>query len=683
MQVKKFRTRQEAVCDYVRQSTVDGLSLENGGFSGIDALTVSTALHLDRANVSKELNKLYREGQVIKFLGKPTLFMHRAIVLQRYPGTFIPATIPKNTTLEEYLQRPVSARSPISEQPGSEFDEQIGVAGSLKGAVELAKAAVSYPAKGLHMLISGSAGCGKTHFAQKIHSFAVSTGIYQDKAPFIIFDCQDAHASPQVLQSKLFGCAKEFSKTGTRGHQGLLERASGGILCLDGVEHLPTVIQNQLATFFEKNTFKRFGENEFNRIGNVMLLCLTSEPSNPALAERFSLSIPIHIHIPDLNDRGIDELFSYISLLFRREASLIGRTIHVDKGALAALLCKTYRGNVAQLQGVIRTICALAATSYSNAIEGDEILWIDSGHLPASILKESASSLPVSLEVEAILKSFPMGYAVFSAHSVSTARTIAPAEKTATKTATSEQTTPLVIATYGYGAAEEQASLINSICERTAAIGISFLPDTPLDTVLITLFDMLRRVNHGEGVFLATDIVPLYRMQDYFRKQIGSPLSILSDLRLPSLLLVCGTALGEDTPAEYFSERSVLSNDYPHQNAPAFLNRIISEVLAPTLTFLNPQKAAMVLLDTLENILSDLSRPYSDEIAIRFVFHCSHMLERLIRGNAYKYDRLRSFMNENSQIYTCIERRLLYVAESFGVSIPAAEIAYVTELFTY
>lgn len=680
MRTKNFHSRQEAVCNYVRLATNEGLSSESD-FFGVDASAVSVALQLDRANVSKELNNLYREGQMIKLLGKPTLYMHRASVLQHYPGIFIPATIPKNTTLDKYLRDPLPVLSPSLPPSLSEFDEQIGVSGSLKSAVELAKAAISYPPHGLHMLIYGNTGCGKTHFVQKLHSFAVSQGILQDDSPFVIFDGQDTPLSPQILQSKIFGCSREFSQNGARSRRGLLEQASGGILCLEGAEHLPPVIQSQLVTFFEKNTFKRFGENNFTRVGNVTVICITTESLNSPLVERLTLSIPVHIHIPDLNDRGLDELFSYISLFFRREASHIGKSIHVDKGILAALLCKTYRGNVAQLQGIIRTICALAFASYSNSSETGDILWINSEHLPTNIFHDNSPVLPISTQVEEMLASLPMDYAVFSAYVFSSPQANSPSSQELVPVANSEQPPSLVIATYGYTSAEEQASLINSICGYPAAIGINFPPDTPLDSILTTLFDALRQANSGKGIFLATDIVPLYRMQDYIRRQIECPISILSDLRLPTLLLMCGKPLSKDTPAEFFSAPSLLPSDRSHQNAPVFLNRIISEILAPTLTFLNPEKAAKVLLCTLENILSDLARPYSDEIAIKFVFHCSHMLERLIWGNAYKYDHLRSFVNENSNIYTCVEKRLIYVAESFGVSLPATEVAYVAELF--
>ena len=56
--------------------------LENGETDGqgIDAYTLSIDLKLDRANVSRTLNRLWRDGFLIKFQGKPTLFLDRKLV---------------------------------------------------------------------------------------------------------------------------------------------------------------------------------------------------------------------------------------------------------------------------------------------------------------------------------------------------------------------------------------------------------------------------------------------------------------------------------------------------------------------------------------------------------------------------------------------------------------------------
>ena len=113
----------------------------------------------------------------------------------------------------------------------------------------------------------------------------------------------------------------------------------------------------------------------------------------------------------------------------------------------------------------------------------------------------------------------------------------------------------------------------------------------------------------------------------------------------------------------------------------SFLNRIIHEILSPSLTFLNPGKAADTLLHVLNKTLADLSLSYSDEIALKFIFHTAHMLERVIKGEPLNYPRLKTFINQHSALMSVLERRLVYAEEVFGVPIPASEKAYITEIF--
>ena len=62
-------SRKDKIYDYVKLHTkemIDTHSLEN---SGSDALSIALDLKLDRTNVSRELNTLWKEGRLIKLQG--------------------------------------------------------------------------------------------------------------------------------------------------------------------------------------------------------------------------------------------------------------------------------------------------------------------------------------------------------------------------------------------------------------------------------------------------------------------------------------------------------------------------------------------------------------------------------------------------------------------------------------
>ena len=119
----------------------------------------------------------------------------------------------------------------------------------------------------------------------------------------------------------------------------------------------------------------------------------------------------------------------------------------------------------------------------------------------------------------------------------------------------------------------------------------------------------------------------------------------------------------------------------PQDKGNAFIDRIVDEVLTPLLSFINPRKVADVLTVTLENITKALGIEQTDALTIKFIFHCSHMLERLIRGDSLRYDKLKTFINQYSSLFSILEKEMQYAAEVFGITIPASELAYVAEIF--
>jgi len=119
-----MKSKKETVYDFIKQSTDSGKPLE-----GVSTQYLARRLEMQRSNVSSILNELVKEGAIEKTDGRPVLY-----------------------------------RIPSVSAAGTEkscFSELIGNAGSLKGAVQLAKAAILYPGYSLPVLITGPEGSGK------------------------------------------------------------------------------------------------------------------------------------------------------------------------------------------------------------------------------------------------------------------------------------------------------------------------------------------------------------------------------------------------------------------------------------------------------------------------------------------------------------------------------------------
>jgi transcriptional regulatory protein LevR/transcriptional regulator with AAA-type ATPase domain len=309
------------------------------GSQGITAGELASDLGLSRANVSSDLNRLCDDKKAVKEGSKPVYY--RATMDSSFKGLSL-------------------------------FDIFIKNNQSLFHAVEQAKAAVLYPPNGMHMLLFGETGVGKSMFAELVYKYGVETGKLDKSAPFVVFNCSDYANNPQLLVSQLFG-AKKGAYTGADSDRlGLIEKADQGILFLDEIHRLPPEGQEMLFTFIDRGTFRRLGETDTEREATVLIIFATTEDPDSSLLRTFIRRIPMMIRIPNLEERNIDERLNLITQFLRSESSCLGKPIYVSVNSMRSLLGYRCKNNIGQLKTDIQLICAKA---YSDFVSGkkDEI----------------------------------------------------------------------------------------------------------------------------------------------------------------------------------------------------------------------------------------------------------------------------------------------------------------------
>ncbi len=102
------------------------------------------------------------------------------------------------------------------------------------------------------VLISGDSGSGKELVARAIHSRSARRA-----APFL--EISSSAVPPEQIESELFGIERDGAGGSAGGRCGLLERAEGGTLFLDGVTGLSADMQMRLLRFLETRRFLRVG----------------------------------------------------------------------------------------------------------------------------------------------------------------------------------------------------------------------------------------------------------------------------------------------------------------------------------------------------------------------------------------------------------------------------------------
>lgn len=332
--------RIDVVYNKLKEIAVDG---------GITTKELAQRLGLSRANVSNDLNKLWKKGKICKGEGRPVLY---------------------------YI---------AEEEKQTIFDELVKECDSLVMSVEQAEAAILYPPRGMHTLILGETGVGKTMFAGLMHRYAIEMDMLTEEAPFITFNCADYCSNPQLLISQLFG-VKKGAYTGADSDQiGLIERANGGMLFLDEVHRLPAEGQEMFFTFMDKGVYRRLGETNEERTADVFIISATTENPESSLLKTFTRRIPMIIKLPPLKERGMRERFNLISKFFRAESSRLNKPIKVSANSLRAFLTYNCPNNIGQLKTDVKLACAKAYTEYVSRRE-DKIS-IHSPDLPSYIKK--------------------------------------------------------------------------------------------------------------------------------------------------------------------------------------------------------------------------------------------------------------------------------------------------------
>ncbi len=357
---------------WTQRPAQSGVLRRHAGFS---AEEVALVADVDRTNASRDLNLLAQEGLIERIPGRPVLFTIKETLLQtevrsvasNYKEQEAWSTVHGTVSTAVKAQETVKPSTVVaSVQVGAvatSFETLIGSAEGLKVAIQQAKAAILYPPRGLHTLLRGPSGVGKTTFARLMHAFALEMKALPSNAPFVSFNCADYAGNPQLLMAHLFGVVRGAYTGAERDREGLVEQAHSGILFLDEVHRLPPEGQEMLFYLMDRERFRRLGDSR-ERHASVLLLAASTEDPATTMLPTFRRRIPMLISLPGLHERTIGERYELLRAFFTTECSSIGANIHVTPQVLRALLLYDCPGNIGQLRTDVQLTCARAYLEY-------------------------------------------------------------------------------------------------------------------------------------------------------------------------------------------------------------------------------------------------------------------------------------------------------------------------------
>lgn len=304
-----MKTTKDMVYEFIQKTLYTSSDYKEG----IPTHVIAEALGMQRSNVSALLNKLVKEGLLVKQETRPVYY------------------------------RLKDAES--NAQSMADFTHLIGHHDSLRNAIQLAKAAILYPKSSLNVLILSKPGCGATYFAASMYQFAVARGIISQDAPCIKVSCKNYSKDMLALNAVLFGVHDDLQDS-------CFSRAQNGMLFIDNYDLLDATQQSRILDLLE--TGWNPSENTLPHNIIVVLSC------SPQSGLQISRKIPVTLELPELKDRSLQERFEFINHFFAIEAANSEKTIIVPSETIKALLLTDFMYNIKELELEIKSACASA-----------------------------------------------------------------------------------------------------------------------------------------------------------------------------------------------------------------------------------------------------------------------------------------------------------------------------------
>ncbi|WP_169833037.1 sigma 54-interacting transcriptional regulator [Geosporobacter ferrireducens] len=319
--------------------------------------SISNSRERKRERLNKELIKLLKENSKISQREITIKLKAKGFNISRFTVNNLLINAQNEISLPNYTKAGIGDDENV-------FKKIVGYDKSLKTQIMQAKAAVMYPPMGLHTLIVGDTGVGKSQLAEAMYYYAIDIKRISADKTFVSFNCADYAENPQLLLAQLFGYIKGAFTGATEEKTGLIDQANESILFLDEVHRLSAEGQEILFNVIDRGSYRRLGETEAQRTVSTMIIAATTEDVESRLLHTFRRRIPMVISLPSLESRTLNERLELIQLFFIEEANRTKADIIIHMEVLWALLIYDCKGNIGQLKSDIQVSCARAFLSY-------------------------------------------------------------------------------------------------------------------------------------------------------------------------------------------------------------------------------------------------------------------------------------------------------------------------------
>ena len=245
---------------------------------------------------------------------------------------------------------------------------------SMAQVVELVKKAAPTDST---ILVAGESGTGKELVAKAIHSLSK-----RKEKNFIAVNC--GALTDSLLESELFGHERGAFTGAVTDRQGRFELANGGTIFLDEIGETSENFQVKMLRVLQSGEIEKVGSTKPYTV-DIRVVAATNKNLFELVKEKkfredlfYRLNV-INIELPPLRERKED-----INVLAKSFMQSESSDLQISKAALQALNDYSWKGNVRELESVIKRAVIFATSEKRNLIQLMD--------LPREIVKEASYS---------------------------------------------------------------------------------------------------------------------------------------------------------------------------------------------------------------------------------------------------------------------------------------------------
>ena len=216
------------------------------------------------------------------------------------------------------------------------------------------------------VLILGESGTGKELVAQAVHRQS-----QRREKPFVAVNC--GALAETLLESELFGYERGAFTGAVKEKPGRFELADGGTIFLDEIGEISEAFQVKLLRVLQDGTFERVGGTGMRRV-DVRIIAATNRDLKSAVAQKqfredlyYRLNV-FSMLLPPLRERGED-----LRMLIEHFAEQERAGLRCSESVMDILLRHPWRGNIRELQSVMKRAALLARADGRAVIQGKDL----------------------------------------------------------------------------------------------------------------------------------------------------------------------------------------------------------------------------------------------------------------------------------------------------------------------